>query len=206
MSTAHKQDFTRKTRNLYSHVFIERGVLCKYKYSFLLLRNNVVHMKIWFISITLGLRQVLQDFVVPEEVTADVDEEVGDPGDLLEVQNETVNCMLANLSAEDVDSVLEQFDLTLFSFPDSPTSIPSIQTNSTSFTTVTTPDTLADNTITSVPSVETTSTSFEKFVTISKSLEGTQSSNTNPDTYVDIVQQALYHPSVFGQDGSDFYF
>ena len=116
---------------------------------------------------------------------------------MLEVLNDTDNLMLGELSAEDIDSVLEQFDLTDYSIVDS---LEGLELS------VTTPDTLPDIQITSDPSVQTNSTSFEKFATISKCLEGTKSSNTNPDTFVDIVQQALSHPSVFGQDGSQFYF
>jgi len=134
---------------------------------------------------------------------------------MLEVHNITDNLMLAELSADDVDSVLEEFDLTNYSFHDSPIkSVPSFETDSTSVekcatilesfegteSTVTTPDSFVDSPMTSV------TTSFEKFARISKSLEGTVSSSTTPDTFVDIVQQALHHPSVFGPDGCEFSF
>ena len=128
---------------------------------------------------------------------------------MLEVLNDTDNFLLAELSAEDVDSILEEFDLTSYSFPESPTSTSFEQCDLSlggKEPSVSTPDTLPDIQITSVPSAQSNSTSFETFATISKCLEGTQSSKTNPDTFVDIVQQALNHPSVFGQDGSQFYF
>ena len=135
-------------------------------------------MKVSFLFIPLGLRQVLEDFVdQPEEGAAGADVcEQQDPSNILEVQN--AESELAEISAEDIDSVLAKFDLTQYILSVSPTA--------------------------SSPSLQTNSTSFEKFSAISKSLE--ESSNITPDSFVDIVQQSLSDPSVFGYDAFDFSF
>jgi len=131
-------------------------------------------------SFLLGLRQALQDFVAkPEEGEIDGDADEGpNPNELLEVQNNLD--FLPELSAEEVDSFLSEFDLTEYPFSDSPTA--------------------------SSPSLQPNSTTYDKFANISKNLEGTESSNTTPLTYIDIVQQALYDPSVFGPGAFDLTF
>ena len=49
-------------------------------------------------------------------------------------------------------------------------------------------------------------TNFEQFSNISKNLDSNESCNTAPERFADIVQQALYDPSVFGHDAFDFSF
>ena len=131
-------------------------------------------------SFPLGLRQVLQEFVVkPEEGEVGGDAlEQPNPNDMLEVRNE--NGFLPEFSAEEIERVLKEYDLTEYTFADSPTA--------------------------SSPSLQPNSSTYDKFATISKSLEGTESSDTTPIAYIDILSQALYDPSVFGPDAFDLTF
>ena len=134
-----------------------------------------------------GLRQMLQDFVA--QPGPDEGEDGGDaneqpnPNDMLEVQFD--KGFLPELSAEEVESVLNEFDLTDYDLTEC---------------------TLDDSPTPSSPSLQPSSSTYDKFATISKSLEGTESSDTNPIVFIDIVQQALCDPSVFGTDDFDLTF
>jgi hypothetical protein len=87
---------------------------------------------------------------------------------------------LAEVSEDDVQNLLKDFNLTDYPLPDNQTP--------------------------SVPSLQNNNNNFEQFTNISKSLDGTESSNTRPEKFADIVQQALYDSSVFGPNDFDFSF
>ena len=154
--------------------------------SFVIIYFNCIVITLYtfkYHAFPLGLRQMLQDFVVqPNEGEVDGDEgEQPNPNEMLEVQKDKY--FLPELSAEEVESVLNGFDLTDYQFDDSPTaSSPSLQP------------------------LQPNSSTYDKFATISDSLKGTESSDTPPIAFIDIVQQALYDPSVFGPDAFDLTF
>jgi hypothetical protein len=105
-----------------------------------------------------------------------------DPNEMLEVQCATDFLMsqLAEVSEDDVQNLLKDFNLTDYPLPDNQTP--------------------------SVPSLQNNNNNFEQFTNIAKSLDGTESSNTRPEKFADIVQQALYDSSVFGPNDFDFSF
>ena len=133
----------------------------------------------------LGLRMMLQDFVTTQPDEQEHEDNVGeqpDPSDMLEVRCATDFLMseLAEVSEEDVQNCLKEFNLNDYPLSDNP---------SPSFT----------------PSPP-NDTNFDQFANISKNLDSNESCYTAPERFADIVQQALYDPSVFGHDAFDFSF